>query len=303
VTRGAVAVLLAAAVAGGACSQSTARRTLPPATTTTATSAPVFRAASPPSSTTTVAVTDPDVAALPAGHGAKLAVVVDDVGGVDTYLRDYLALPVPITLSVVPTFEHAAADDAAIAAAGKQVLLHIPLANRPGPGGVPSGGLGVGESAAAIAAWLDTAMARVPHAVGANNHEGPYGSSSLSLMRPLLADLAARRLFFLDSVTSGRTVGYALEAPAGMPGRINNVFMDHVETDADSRAALLRLARVGAAQGTAIGICHVFHPYLLHALQALAAQLEAKGYVFAVLSDVTNKPTPDGLDQLVRATV
>jgi polysaccharide deacetylase 2 family uncharacterized protein YibQ len=168
---------------------------------------------------------------------------------------------------------------------------------------VPDRGLGVGDDAGIVDRWLSTAFGRVPHAVGANNHEGPYGSSSVSLMRELLGGLAARHLFFLDSVTSQRTVGFALESTFGMPPRINNVFLDHYESDADSRAALLHLARIAAASGGAIGICHVFHPYELHALQALAGQLIAKGYVFATASDVTNAPAADGLDRGVRTKV
>jgi polysaccharide deacetylase 2 family uncharacterized protein YibQ len=244
---------------------------------------------------------DDDVAALPDGHGARIAIVVDDVGGVDTYLFEYLTLSVPITLSVIPTYANATKDDAAITRFGKQVLLHIPLANRAGPGGIPDRGLGVGADAATVDRWLTTALARVPHAVGANNHEGPYGSSSEPLMRTLLLALQQRHLFFLDSVTSQRTVGFALEAAYGMPPRVNNVFTDHFESDADSRSALLRLARIAATSGSAIGICHVFHQYELHALQALSHQLEAKGFVFAPLSEVTNALTAEGLDRGVRS--
>jgi polysaccharide deacetylase 2 family uncharacterized protein YibQ len=243
---------------------------------------------------------DPDVAALPDGKGAKLAVVVDDVGGVDTYLGDYLKLPIPLTLSVIPAFANASADDAKIVAAGKEVLLHIPLANRAGAGGVPDGGLGVDATPEAVDQWVATAVAKVPHADGANNHEGPFGSASPPLMQRLIATLNARHLFFIDSVTSQRTVGYAMALAAGMPGRINNVFMDHLESDPDSRAALLRLATVAAGKGGAIGICHVFHQYEQHALAALADQLRSKGYVFVTASQVTNEPTSDGLDAGVR---
>ena len=146
------------------------------------------------------------------------------------------------------------------------------------------------------------AIGRVPHAVGANNHEGPYGSAQPELMRALLASLQRHGLFFMDSVTSQRTVGFAVEAEVGMPPRINNVFLDHYETDEDSRSAVLRLARLAARNGTAIGICHVQHPYALQALQALQVQLHARGYVFAPLSQVTNGSTP-GLDSGVRPSL
>src|SRR5207245_1786153 len=83
--------------------------------------------------TTTVPVhLDPDVAALPDGHGAKIAIGLDDAGYADTYLAQYLKLPLPLTISVIPAGGHAPADDAAAFAAGKQVQIHIPLQNKAG---------------------------------------------------------------------------------------------------------------------------------------------------------------------------
>jgi len=295
--------LLGALLVAGACSAS--RHSYPlhgarPAPSTAP--APSDTARTPSSPVTSAPVLDPDVAPLPQGRGGLLAVVVDDVGGADTFLGDYLRLPIPLTLSVIPGFGHATADDAAITAADKEVLLHIPLPDRPGGRGQPDG-LATGDGPAAVDRWIGAALARVPHAVGANNHEGPFGSSSPPLMRALLGALAGRHLFYLDSVTSQSTVGFALERQVGLSPRINNVFMDHLETDADSRAALLRLARIAASTGSAIGICHVFHPYELRAILALAPQLEAKGYAFVRLSEVTNGPTPDGLDGRVRTSI
>jgi len=253
--------------------------------------------------TTSSVEIDPDVGSLPDGHGARLAIVVDDLGISDTYLAEYLRLPQPLTLSIIPFAPHAEADDTAVHAAGREILLHIPLANSGGRRGTPAGGLAVGTQPAAIDDYLTRALARVPHAIGANNHEGSYGSTQPSLMRPLLEALRARNLLFLDSVTAGGTIGYALAVQLGMPPRINNVFLDHLETDVDSRRALLELAADAAHSGTSIGICHVFHPYLLRALQRLGPQLEARGYRFAALSEVTNAPATAGLDEHIRKGV
>ena len=46
----------------------------------------------------------------------------------------------------------------------------------------------------------------------------------------------------------------------------------------------------------------MFHPYALHALQAIGAQLQAKGYTFTVLSQVTNR-LQGGLDAGMRAHI
>jgi polysaccharide deacetylase 2 family uncharacterized protein YibQ len=241
---------------------------------------------------------DADVARLPDGKGARIAIVVDDVGIADTYLPGYIGLPPAITLSIIPFAPHAVEDDRAIHAAGHEILLHIPLANRRGP--TAPDRLSPTDGADTIDRFLSGAVARVPDAIGANNHEGPYGSSSTALMRPLLAALQRRGLFFMDSVTSQRTVGFAVSQELGMPPRVNNVFIDHFESDADSRRAVLELALDAAQDGGAIGIGHVFHPYLLHAVVALAPQLEAKGFVLTPLSQVTDRLAATGLDVGVR---
>lgn len=242
-----------------------------------------------------------DVASLPDGHGAKIAIGVDDVGGTDTYLSDYLRLPQPLTFSIMPLASNAPADDAAAHAAGRHVTLHIPLQNS--PRAKRADGLTVGMQPAAINEFLDRALQRVPHAEGANNHEGSWGSTQTAIVRPLIEALNARHLFFYDSVTSGSTVGYAVLTTLGLPPRINNAFLDHYETDRDSRDALFQLATVAARQGSAIGICHVFHPYLLHALQQFGPQMEEKGYVFVPIADVTNRPAATGLDERVRTAI
>ncbi len=270
-------------------------------TTTVAPSTTAVPTATAVAAATTTVVFDEDVAALPDGHGAVIAIVVDDAGGVEGSLADYLALPMPVTISIIPSFAHATEVAERTHTAGREVLLHLPLANRAGQGdGVTR--LAGTESAEVVDAFVQRAVERVPYAVGANNHEGPYGSSRPELMRPLLASLQRRGLFFMDSVTSQRSVGYAVEREIGMPDRVNNQFLDHEETDENSRAALLHLAGLAARSGSGIGICHVYHPYALHALQTIGAQLQAKGYRFAGLSQVT-AGLQGGLDGGMRTSV
>ena len=262
--------------------------------------APTIAVAEPPPSTIPVVI-DEDVAALAEGNGARIAIVVDDAGGVEGDLAGYLALPMPVTISVIPSFAHATDVAERTHAVGKEVLLHLPLANKAGQGdGVTR--LNGTETADVVDRFVQSAVDRVPYAVGANNHEGPYGSAQPTLMRELLTSLQRRGLFFMDSVTSQRSVGYAVEAELAMEPRVNNQFLDHDETDENSRAALIHLALLAARSGTGIGICHVFHPYALHALQAIGAQLQAKGYTFTVLSQVTNR-LQGGLDAGMRSTI
>ena len=271
-----------------------------PAATASRPASPTSSPTSPARPTTPSDALPADVLALPAGNGASIAVVVDDVGGADTYLGDYLALPVPVTFAVMPLTGNATADDARIAAAGRAVLVHVPL---PIAGNLhPAGGLGIDATAAQAAEFVATAKRRVPHAVGANNHQGSLGTSTPALMQVLMPTLQRAGLWFLDSVTSQQTVGYATALSLGMPSRLNNVFLDNEDSDAAARHQLLELARLAAVNGSAIGICHVHRPYQLHALQQVAGALVERGYRFRPLTEVTNRPA-GGLDVGVRTSV
>jgi len=228
------------------------------------------------------------VAALPFGSGARIAVVIDDLGGADTYIDPYLTLDIPLTFAVMPYAARASVDDAKIRSASQTALLHIPL-----PIGAdlhPEGGVGIDASTVDVQGYLDGAMSRVPDAVGANNHQGSLGTSTPALMEVLLPALAARQLWFLDSVTSQQTVAYAIAVRLGMPSRINNVFLDNDASEAAARAQLLALARLAAANGSAIGIAHVTRPWAAAALQQVAGQLQRRGYTFVSTKDVTNLP-------------
>lgn len=310
-----VAALLASACAGsaptrGEAAQQTtataepANSTRGPARSTTGPNPAQLTTDGPPVSSTTGQVPssiDADVAALPEGHGATIAIVVDDAGGPEGFLAYYLALPIPLTISVIPSSDHATDVAQRTHTAGKEVLLHLPLANHAGDGdGVVR--LNGTESAAIVDAFVQAAVDRVPFAVGANNHEGGYGSAQPTLMRALLGSLQRRGLFFMDSITSQRSVGFAIEAEVGLAPRVNNQFLDHLENDDDSRSAILDLARLASKGGSAVGICHVHHPYVIHVLTVIAPQLQARGYTFAPLSQVTDH-LQGGLDTGVRTTV
>lgn len=238
------------------------------------------------------------MAALPAGHGALIAIVIDDVGATDAYLGGYLRLALPLTFAIMPAAKNAPADAATIAAAGYEEILHIPLPVAPDP--TAAGGLNLDATDADVAAYLDNALTRVPHAKGANNHAGGWGTSTPTLMDRLLRGLQARQLYFLDSVTTQQTVGYATARQLGMAPRINNVFLDGAQ--ASSRGQLLQLARLAATHRTAIGIGHANRAWLLHNLEAVAPQLQAKGYRFASLGTVTNG-IAGGLDVGVRSSL
>ena len=75
----------------------------------------------------------------------------------------------------------------------------------------------------------------VPGAVGVNNHEGSALTENKEAMKFLMAELKARNLFFLDSLTNPKSVAYATAIEFGLKAARRDVFLDN---DSDNPASI-----------------------------------------------------------------
>ena len=234
-----------------------------------------------PSATPSAAASAPASAAPSAAPtGAKLALIIDDCGQWLDTERGFVALPAPLTLSVLPHVRYGdeIAHDAV--AAGKGVMLHLPMEPRsgvyPGPGEVK-----VTMNDAAIAAQVRDDLASVPLAEGVNNHEGSRATADDRVMRDVAAVIAEHKLFFVDSRTSAATVAERDASAAGIPTARRDVFLDDVAEVGATEAELRRAAALAKANGSAIAIGHP-RPTTLIAVRTLLPELEREGITFVL---------------------
>ncbi len=240
-----------------------------------------------PSPQATAAVTLPPAtaSAAPAPSGAKLAIVIDDCGQWLRTERAFIALPVPLTLAVLPDvpYTHLIAGEAG--AAGKGVMLHLPMETlsglNPGPGKVTTE-----MSDAQIAAQVGADLADVPLAQGVNNHEGSKATADARVMRDVAAAMKKHgNLFFVDSLTIGDSVAATETRDAGIPTATRDVFLDNRADAAYIESQLLTAARVARERGSAIAIGHP-RPTTLAAIRALIPQLQSDGIHFVLVRDL-----------------
>jgi len=198
-----------------------------------------------------------------------------------------LALPFPLTASVLPHREDSeqTADD--VWRRGDQVMLHLPM--QPIDDGAQSEKieLRVGMPAGEVRSVLAGALADVPHAAGVNNHEGSRATADPQLMAELMAALHARGLFFIDSRTTATTVAYAAAERAGVRAASRKVFLDDVATRAAVLAQLELAARDAVRDGSAIAIGHP-HPETIAALAEGVPRLERRGIHLVFASELTH---------------
>lgn len=222
--------------------------------------------------------------ATPRPAGGRIALVIDDLGRRPSDLATIAALGVPVAHAVLPYEPHSAAMAAAAAAAGAEVLLHLPMealdGEDPGPGA-----LRLGMDDAALAAATRAALAAVPEAVGINNHMGSALSADRRAMAVVLGVARERGLFFLDSRTTAATVGFRLARELGVPAAERQVFLDDSLSAADIEAELERLRALALEEGSAIAIGHP-HPVTFAQLAAEVPRAQAAGVRFVRLSEL-----------------
>lgn len=221
--------------------------------------------------------------------GARVAIIVDDLGRGMKQARQFADLAQRVTFSILPGEPHAA-DVARLAhAAGREVLLHAPME----PQGYPvvdpgDDALLVGHSDAELRTRLVALLQQVPHATGSNNHMGSRFTEDRRTMAVVMAVLREQGLFFVDSLTSSHSVGDATAREAGVPVLRRDLFLDNVAEVEPIVRELRRLAEKGRREGGAVGICHPY-PETLRALRQELPRLAARGVRFVTVSELLGK--------------
>src|SRR5262249_41152752 len=102
---------------------------------------------------------------------------------------------------------------------------------------------------------------------------------------PVMEELRARGLVFLDSRTSPASSGIRLAAAYGVPHLARDVFLDDDQAPAAIVRQLERLEEVARRQGSAVAIGHP-HGVTIAALRAWLPHLDAKGLALVPASGI-----------------
>ncbi|MBF0480794.1 MAG: divergent polysaccharide deacetylase family protein [Desulfovibrionaceae bacterium] len=212
----------------------------------------------------------------PIHPGAKLAVVIDDLGESAAFARKLVSLGIPLTLSVMPRLSETRETAKLGASAGLDVILHQPMQpQRHYFFPQDSGALTMDMDPKAIRTALAVNLAANPEAKGVNNHMGSRYTESAERMAVVLEFLKARGLFFLDSQTTPNSRAGEAARRAGVRIYSRDVFLDNVR---GVRAILNQLRQaelISLHRGQAIAIGHPY-PETLAALTIWAGQRDKR---------------------------
>jgi len=188
----------------------------------------------------------------------RIALIIDDIGFSFTRTRLFLDLKVPVTFSILPRLLHSHDLAYEIHDKGHEIMLHQPMEPLsshidPGPGA-----LYVGYGAMRIANIMEENIGNVPFAAGVNNHMGSRFTACPREIKEALKAVRKKDLFFVDSLTSSRSMGYKTARGLHMPAACRNIFLDNVPHESEILVQLAKLKRHAQQYGRAIGIGHPF---------------------------------------------
>lgn len=218
---------------------------------------------------------------------APVAIVVDDLGRSVEVVADLRRLGVALSYAVLPFESRTSEVVEHLARHGEEILCHLPMEAHQGVDPGP-GALMLAMDAAALRSSTREALARVPGAVGVNNHMGSALSEDSRAMEAVLRVLAERELYFLDSRTSAASVGYGIAARLGVAAAQRRVFLDG-ERDVESvREQFLRLLALAREGEPVVAIGHPY-PETLDVLRSEIPVALARGYRFVRVSQVVSR--------------
>lgn len=225
---------------------------------------------------------DPAPAELP--DGPRIVLVIDDVGLDVAAARRVMDLPVTANLAILPYADAAASLASEAQARGLDVLVHMPMEPLgladPGPNA-----LRLGLSASDLAVRARWAMARIPGAIGFNNHMGSRFTQDPAALRQAMSAIVRDDLVFLDSRTSAQSRGGAVARGLGLDVLERDVFLDHVVEAEAIQARLDEAEALARRRGFAVVIGHP-HDVTLTQLEDWAQAATERGLVFVTIRDM-----------------
>jgi polysaccharide deacetylase 2 family uncharacterized protein YibQ len=225
---------------------------------------------------------------MPSQPSPKLAIVIDDVGNNRILGQRIVDLPAAITVAILPhrTFSELLANNAH--QVGKEVILHSPMANLSNKS-LGKGALTPHQNEAEFRQALSESIHAVPHLVGINNHMGSLLTQQSTKMKWVMDTLKKENLFFIDSLTTAKSVAWKEAKKQQIPYAIRNVFLDNDKSEAALQKQFDQAIKQAKRNGHAILIGHPYKETSAFLVRGLA-QLKAEGIDVVSVSTLLNTP-------------
>lgn len=220
--------------------------------------------------------------------GPRIALLVDDFGYFyNRLVRGFLSLEIDLTISVIPGLTYSEKICREAAEAGKEVLCHLPMEPERGAddvGDIPL--VRVDMESDEITRVVRAALGSTPGVSGMNNHMGSRATADRRVMKAVLDVCREEGIFFIDSMTSPRSVVGEVAREEGVPSIGNDLFIDN--RGEETRANMQKLLSIARRKGEALAILHVRRDSL-EDLRWFIVRAKREGVGFVTVSEMIER--------------
>ncbi|MCM8796100.1 MAG: divergent polysaccharide deacetylase family protein [Candidatus Omnitrophica bacterium] len=222
---------------------------------------------------------------LPVAIKGKIAICIDDWGYNLHNLAILDKIRYPLTLAILPNLNYSQSLAKIGRRRGFEVILHLPME--------PEEKLRLEKNTiltsmeeTRIKEILMEDLVNVLYAKGVSNHMGSRATQDPRIMAIIFKELKKRKLYFLDSLVSKKSVCADLARKMHLKFAQRDVFLDNVEDQAYIKEQLNKLKTRAGMFGQAIGIGHDLK-VTLETLKEVMPKIEKEGYKFVFVSELT----------------
>lgn len=227
-------------------------------------------------------------------RGTRVAIIVGGLGLSQTGTQNAIRqLPEEVTLGFAASGNSLQRWMQEARRSGHEILLQVPFEPFDYPDNDPGGDtLLTSLSAEKNLANLHKAMGKITNYTGVMNYLGGRFLADTNAMDPVMKDIAARGLLFLDDGTAARSLSQQYAKALNMPAAVADVQLDQEVDEKAILGKLDELERIARRNGSAIGVASAFDESVA-AITQWSEEASMRGIEIVGVSVLANENTTE----------
>lgn len=221
----------------------------------------------------------------------KLSIIIDDMGNYNNFMLDSLLvkfgeLPLEVSFAILPNLPYSEFVMEYFQFDKRELLLHAPL--QPQNSKINAGQVVINsdDDPITVINKLNDFYAKLPNIKGINNHMGSKTTENPDVMTTILEWCQANNLYFVDSATTAKSVGFKIAQELGVPTAKRDIFLDVPNpTKATVDNYLVKMKRFFEADKDILVITHASSLERRDNLQYFIDEAERIGFKLVPLSE------------------
>ncbi len=218
----------------------------------------------------------------------RIAIVLDDLGLVQSRTRRAITLAAPLTMAFLPYGHNLKKLTNAAREAGHELIVHLPMEPDNIEADPGLNALYTTLKAKQIRERVAWGLSRFSGFVGVSNHMGSRFTKWRHGIDILLKEIKSKDLLFLDSLTSQKSLVSEIAERYRLPYAVRDVFLDNDQAPEAIRAQLKSLTAIARRRGYAIGIGHPYDS-TIDVLREWIARAPTEGLSLVPLSQIVRQ--------------